>query len=472
MNNQTVVFNGINGADGNYLTAPLTPECLGQRLMQLNDPASDLESLKARDLKRQACFGLPLDIDGQALAQTGWAVIFARSARAEVRQALAPLLALRALEAGALYREFSGEAGYWPGDTARAWLARQPRGKSPGVVAPQKVPYYLMIVADPQDIPFRFQYELAVSYAVGRIHFDHLQGYHNYARSVVAAQAAEVASTRRALFFGPCNEADAATRLSCALLVEPLAQQLAKLSLEHWQVEQCVADQATKARLLGQLSGQPPSLLFTASHGMGFPCGDPRQLRHQGALLCQDWPGPQQHRGAIPADYYLSADDLDDHLCLAGSVMMHFCCYGAGTPLQDNFKHSNEALRQLASRPFLAALPMRALSLPAGAALAVIGHVERAWSYSFDWPGCGDDLATFKGTVQALMKGKRVGLAMDHFAMRHAEVAVALNGELDVLKDPIAKRDDLALGALWIASNDARNYVILGDPAVRLQVEV
>nr|NLU60603.1 hypothetical protein [Pseudomonas sp. BIGb0427] len=117
------------------------------------------------------------------------------------------------------------------------------------------MPYYLMIVADPQDIPFRFQYELAVSYAVGRIHFDHLQGYHNYARSVVAAQAAEVASTRRALFFGPCNEADAATRLSCALLVEPLAQQLATLSLEHWQVEQCVADQATKARLLGQLSG-------------------------------------------------------------------------------------------------------------------------------------------------------------------------------------------------------------------------
>ena len=65
------------------------------------------------------------------------------------------------------------------------------------------------------------------------------------------------------------------------------------------------------------------------------------------------------------------------------------------------------------------------------------------------------------------MSGLRIGAAMDAFAMRHAELAVRLNRILDDIRHG-AKVDDYKVAGLWTMHNDARNYVILGDPAVRI----
>ena len=71
------------------------------------------------------------------------------------------------------------------------------------------------------------------------------------------------------------------------------------------------ARSASRARLQELLGGaDTPAILFTASHGVEFANGDAKQLLHQGALLCQDWPGPLQWDKPIPEEHYLSADDV------------------------------------------------------------------------------------------------------------------------------------------------------------------
>lgn len=512
-----LVFNGINAVTGNYGQLPLSPQKLARlirgvpsphdyrefvdyqrllggltevenRLTRVTDAQITMraaeEATRREELQRKASewAGYPVKPgagDPENLADVGWAAIFPADMhprlREEIKEALQPLFDLRRAQSGDLFRLYEGGDAYRPGERKDQFLERL--GVGPGLVDPLELPFYVMLVGTPEQIPYSFQYQLDVMRGVGRLDFgSDVDAYDRYARAVVAAEGDAFSLPRRAAFFAPMNPGDKATKLSAQYLVQPLYENLCQrivgndLALSHpWEVPtpligQDLATRASLERLLGGDPAQMPTLLFAASHGIEFPAGHPGQLRQQGALLCQDWPGAWHE---VAREHYFAGEDIADGANLLGMMAFFFACYGAGTPAFDQFAAQAFKVREkIAPHAFTAALPQTMLS---HGALAVLGHVERAWGYSFISPSGDLEHQAFVSAMRTLMNGSPVGLATDaSFNMRYAEMSSDLSADLEELQWDSGHLDDAELAHRWTANNDARSYVVLGDPATRL----
>ncbi|MCP4540082.1 MAG: hypothetical protein GY832_23335 [Chloroflexi bacterium] len=482
MSEEKFTFNGVNGATG----ASGVPTMTGVELANIikgEEPPENQGELKAK--QAPGAFPIKPPNDPSRLDQAGWAVIFGAKDKTTpaVKEALSDLLTLRQAQAGERFQIYEKGAGYRPGETKGDFFKRHKVGRGPA--DPEQMPYYVMIVGSPDDVPFGFQYQLDAMRGVGRIHFDTPEEYAQYARNVVLAETGHVKLPRQATFFGVNNPDDAATDLSTKYLIGPLHEKMKQKQpfgrtidegggvkreiMLDWQFEQFVAEQATKAQLAKLFGGdQTPAVLFTASHGMEFPLNDPRQVAHQGALLCQDWPGPNQWRGEIPQDLYFAGDDLTSDTNVLGLVALLFACFGAGTPQLDQFAKQafKDEREQIAPHNFIGGLPKRLLLQ---GALAVVGHVERAWGYSIDASGA-DETGVFEDAMRALLSGDRVGWITESMNLRYAALATELTTDIEESEWDEDYIDDYDLAQKWTMHNDARGYVVIGDPAVQSPV--
>ncbi len=474
-----IAFNGIDATTGEYLVNPIDHSDASRIAIESPQDKNLANAISVSKSQAEARhLGGAFDIKLEDITQAGWAIIFHTDEDQAVKDALAPLIDHRRQQIGD--DNIVKILEYRDGEQVIPWLARH-RIKF-GLVEPDKVPYYILIVGGPERIPFAFGQALDVVYAVGRLHFNDAGLYRRYVESALEYEkAVRVPNSKEIVFWGPRNKNDKPTKLSSEHLIKPLAlgldgkksavERAAKFAKVAYTARLLEPEKSTKENLLGVFNPvagtSGPCLLFTASHGIGWPNGHESQLGAQGALLCQDFPG--RGLGPLKSDHYFAGADLPKEARVHGLVCFHFACFSAGTPEADRFAYQPGASPQaLAPNPFFSALPQALLSHPNGAALGVIGHVERAWQNSIITAGAGSQLLPFENAIGFIADGQPLGWALKEFNEVFAASSVNLT---NVLRDKDGGLDvsDRKIAELWLERNDAEGYVLMGDPAVHIR---
>ncbi len=486
----SIHYGGINGATGQSTIPPLTVRQLSEAIRQLSEPANLGDLRRRQEQDGLEALGLRPGVSPCRLEATGWGIVFAEDADPAVEEALSELIAHRRGQAGNRCRVFKGSAGVRRDQRKTDWLTAQGASTE---VDPDKVPYYLLLVGSPEAIPFQFQSQLAVDYAVGRIHFNTLQEYANYARSVVLVEKRKRAFLpRRIAFYGAVNGNNLATQDMRQGLIAPVSDATRALVstpldgegglndpalwpgpcpdtagvVDGWQVETYLAQDAGRRSLMGLLGdgGRAPALLFAGGHG--YEPDNPICLPfEQGALITSDWDGD---RAPIPRDAFVSGEDVGSDMNLLGMIAFFFACYSGGTPPEaDEFVRKLLRVPARPPFPFVAHLPTRMLSAPAGGALAVIAQVAPTFHFAFRWAEVGAIHTPFQDYLAQLLRGYPIGHAMQPFFARYASRETELAGLLkDIRRGRQIADQDLLIP--WLASYTAGNNIILGDPAVRI----
>lgn len=481
----TVLSFGVNADTGEPLLPDLAVEELAQAILQEKKGIPSQRHTLLLNLQQTfstQVMGVRAGFDEEKVEQVGWGIIYHPDTPLAVRQILQKL---------ADHRQSSWEPFiYQPDEFADDFQIRHDQDPG-GEVDPQKLPYYLLIVAAPNQIPFEFQFDLDKQHAIGRLYFENvpqggydLAAYGQYVDRLIAYETAStVARGKQMAVFSPTHQNDPLIDQTTTFLAKPLhdkfhQQPLVVAPSLVYTSEHCSGNAGTTAALLDLLtrSTNSPSFLFTSSHGIAFNNGSVLQRRQQGALLCGEWPGAQAWPAGktIPSNMYFSGENVPADADLSGLVVFSFACFSAGTPQTEAFAQYFDRLpQQLAPANFTAYLPQRLL---AQGALAFLGHVERTWSFSYAWADAKNDnhfwIDTFEDTIADLLSGKRVGSSMQRFNQRYLNLNAVLtskNGLID--RFARAKPVSREVAKLWTARNDARGYVLVGDPAVRLRPE-
>jgi hypothetical protein len=469
---EAVFLNGVDALTGGPLRDARTIEEIVKLATAeyTNTPKQDREQLRSLSrAKSSRKFGMDVDkLDDVTVAR--WGVIVPAGDPQHVADQLSSLIDHRAAQLGSQPRVFEVE----PDTQASEFLRANGAERGMGVVS--NVPYYLLIAGDPEQIPFRFQMEINTEYATGRLHFEAPSDYAAYAESVVAYErGAVLGGAREVAFWAPDREVDPATSSSARLLVQPLFDGLppdAGFAKRLWRGDGDGngVKPASKDELnIIMTSGQRPSLLFTASHGLGFKQPDPGQPALDGALLTQEYVWQQ----SVDQAKWYSAQDLARGARLDGLIHFAFACFSAGTPKYDDYAAPDALAPVIAEHAFVAALPRQML---AQGALGFVGHIEQAWGYSFlsnqlaAGPQVGiTPLEAFRRALSRILAGKPIGFAMrDHYD-RGVHLSSSLL-EMIAFRQRNEPVSNVTLAQTWIERNDARAYMVLGDPAVRLQV--
>jgi len=350
-----------------------------------------------------------------------------------------------------------------------------------------ELPLFQLILGDLDQVSLALQQVQMTDGVVGRIAFADDRGYEAYVAKLLRWERAPSAASRARSVFFTAHDGTAATTLGYDALVSPgLAIARRERELGSFPAQDIVelgqpGTSVTPDQLRDAVAAAEPAVLFSVSHGAGAPRAGwdshEAQRRLQGAM-------------SLGRSGELTGDDLAGRRFLPGGIWLMMACFGAGTPATSAYRPWLERLRDAgqysgrvdtvlrslpAGPPFIAALPKSALASPEGP-IAFIGHVDLAWSYSFqelDAAGPKNRPRRFTSLLGYAHRCDRVGVAFRELVSS----ALAADTELFALYGQQADRASVPdkehlsrLGHLWMLRQDLMGYILLGDPAARLPI--
>jgi hypothetical protein len=444
--------------------------------------------------RRTERFLADITANADDLAHQGWAVVASADADGARLEALVrELIAVRAEDQAAEVLSIRVPPGM---DSAAAnqWKA----SVYPTLYGEDEArrPRYLLILGDLDRVSLDTQHALAQDGIAGRLACLTDDGYAAYADKVLAWQRAPSQQDRARALFYTVHDGSSATTAAHSKLILPCHDRCVRAARDKPRafpasaVESHGAGSPDPDELLRLAAARHPSVLLSVSHGMG----PPRRRRWSPAEA-------RELQGAMSfgAEGALEVRDLASAPFLPGGLWIYFACFGAGTPRTSAYHHwlqmladqgmtelgpVNETLRGLDDGGgFISGLGKAALANPSGP-LALLSHIDLAWSYSYEELRVGGDhdsrrvsgsnrSLNFFQLISKLMTGARAGAASLALKLRLGAVGAELNAHYDRCKragdvEGAGPDERLALGNLWMLHQDLLGFTLLGDPAVRL----
>jgi hypothetical protein len=349
-------------------------------------------------------------------------------------------------------------------------------------VPDEERPAYLLFLGDLDHVSIQLQQVMASDTFVGRLAFPKDEGFEAYAAKVLQWERGPAREAVARTLFYAAQDGSAATTHGYLRLIKPSVTLCRQSQATGSFPAREIADVAESmdgsiGSLVERAAAAEGSLLFTLSHGLGPPragwASAHEQRLLQGALC--GGPGEQ-----------LVAQDVAERSFLPGGMWLYYACFSAGTPSRSAYHHWLYRLKKvgehgdalapvlagLSKQPFVAALPQAALANPRGP-LAVIGHIDLAWTSSYQDRDGRSRPSRFTGLLRGLANGCRAGLGLYALTRFAAELDVSLAHLLDLEEEARVARqvgplDPMEQAHLWMVRQDLSGFVLLGDPAVRL----
>jgi len=466
----------------------------GSPILERN-PDTSSAAREASRVHRRPPEGFLADItaDANDLARQGWAVVVPQGAVGDrLEDAIRPLIEARATEQGREVLLLRVPPGM---DAEQALRWKKDRYPALHGEDEQRRPRYLLILGDLDQVSLETQQALAADGLPGRVAFDDASAYAAYARKVLGWERAPSRHERARALLYTVHDGTRATAEGHAKLILPCLQRCVRKQREGPRefpasmVEALGAPWPDPNELLELVEPRQPSVLLSLSHGLG----PPRQQRWTRAEA-------RQRQGAMSfgAEGALMPEDVATAPFLPGGLWIYFACFGAGTPSHSAYHHWVEMLTQHGMEGmgpmsamlrgldeggggFVSGLARAALANPNGP-LALLGHLDLAWSYSYEELRVRGDGGTHRITgsnrsqnffnlMRKMVAGERVGAACLALGRVIDDVSRELNTHYDRCQQRgggTDNADSLTLGNLWMLRQDLLGYALLGDPAVRL----